>query len=417
MAYPQDYYENIYYSKIFDTYEEAYDFCNSLPRPAVEQCIKGIVHKTADPQKFKGLEAVAKVLAVAVAAVVLVVLGITVKVKDLAKAILKILKTIFGIVESIAGILKSVLNAIHFHELLAIHKAAYSLAPAYRKLVNKVYSEISNVSERLGFTAEFMNLALRNARAVVLSSSSLIWRPYDMAELEWWSRFDTWSSKANERLTEYKGHPEAVFEDIDEWLIRDAESVGAEKQKGALGTIADTAKKLAETVEDVKSVRDNVGKMIAELPESVQKYVRPVTDQILEKFDNFYYDTYTPTIEALNIEVEASHQRENVLLERLENLDITVKTSTVRIKNWERLPPEERETEEMHQEEISTRPYRRDSVEFEAAVAEEEKRVAELREQRKAITPPTPAPTVLKYEPEKPAAKPAKLYWWTVGDY
>lgn len=417
MAYPVDYWDQAYYRKTFDTYEEGVAFCSTLPRPAVTDCIKGLQHKKADPNVLKNLETLAKVIAIAVATIVAVVLLFTIPWAMLFQIVLTILKTLFNIVKSVANLLKGVLDAIRFHELLAIHRAAYSLAPAYRELVNRVYSEISKVSEQLGLGAQFMNLALRNARAIVLSASSLIGRSYDMGELEWWTRFDGWTSKANERLTSYKEHPELVFEDIDEWLIRQGVTEGTEKQGGVLATVADTAQKAAQTVEDVKGVRDDLGKTIADLPADVQKYVRPVTDPILNKFDNFYYDTYQPAIGALGIEVEESGKREAVLLQRIEGIDLTIKTSTVRLKEWERLPPEERTEEEDHQEEISNRQYRRQSEEYETVVVEEDKRIEMIREERKITAVPAPPPEVLTYEPEKPAPLPPRLRWWDVGDY
>jgi len=64
------------------------------------------------------------------------------------------------------------LEAIHYDTLLKIHEIAYIVSGDYRVQVNKIYGRIAEVSEALGLGAQFINLALRNARAITLDAVS-----------------------------------------------------------------------------------------------------------------------------------------------------------------------------------------------------------------------------------------------------
>jgi len=351
-------------------------------------------------------------------AAVLAIIGITMPWMTFFAALGKLIAGVVSVVKLTANLLRNVLNAIHFHELLQLHRIAYSLAPAYRNLVNQVYSKIADVSKSLGYDAEFLNLALRNARAVVLSSTSLFGKGYDIAELEWWTRFEGWTDQANRRLTKYKKRPDLVFEDIDEWLIRDAHKQGAEKQKSVLSDIAEAAGHIAGLIEDVKTVRGDLGQLIAELPADVQKYVRPVTDPILKTFDDFYFEKYTPTVEALGIQAEENRVNIEASRLKIEGLDLTISKNPVKIGDWEAFEPAERRRQEEIAEDTYTAPAQRNAEVFTSVSSEETEKIVQEQKAREVPVKPPPAPEYLTYEVEEEMPPPEVYRWWEKGgDY
>jgi len=245
-----------------------------------------------------------------------------------------------------------------------------------------------------------MNLALRNARALVLSASSTIGRPYDLADLDWWVTFDAWSEKASKKLERYEENPEEFLYDLDEWVVRQSVDQQSGAAATALATIADTAEKVAGTIEDVKEVRDDLGQMIADLPASVQKYVRPITDPIIKRFDDFYFDTYTPAVEALGIEAEQN--RMNIERHRLkiEGLDLTISKNPVKIGDWEAFEPAERRRQEEIAEDTYTRPAQRNAEVFTRVSSEETEKIVQEQKQKEVKIKPAPTPEYLTYEAE-----------------
>jgi len=313
---------------------------------------------------------------------------------------------------------KLFLDVIHFHELLRIHEILYALLPSYRRAVGFVYDRISKVSEQLGFAPQFMNLALRNARALVLSASSTIGRPYDLADLDWWVTFDAWSEKASEKLEKYKENPEEFLYDLDEWVVRQSVDQQSGAQATALATIADTAEKVAGTIEDVKEVRDDLGQMIADLPASVQKYVRPITDPIIKRFDDFYFDTYTPAVDALGIQAEENRINIEASRLKIEGLDLTISKNPVKIGDWEAFEPAERRRQEEIAEDTYTRPAQRNAEVFTRVSLEETEKIVQEQKAKEIKVKPAPTPEYLTYEAEKAPPTPEAFRWWSAGgDY
>jgi len=310
------------------------------------------------------------------------------------------------------------LELIHFHELLRLHEVLYMLVPKYRAAVEFIYDRIAKVSEQLGLGAAFMNLALRNARALVLSASSTIGRPYDLADLDWWTTFDKWSERANKKIGMYRDNPELFLTDLDEWVIRGAVDQQSGSQITTLATLASTAETVAGVVEDVKTVRDDFGKLVAELPAEVQKYVRPITDPIVKKFDDFYFDTYTPAVEALGIEAERNRMDIDAARFKIDELDLTISKNPVKIGDWETFEPAERRRQEEIAEDTYTAPAQRNAEVFTSVSSEETERIVQEQKAQEVPVKPTPTPEYLTYEVEEAPPPPEVYRWWEKGgDY
>lgn len=93
------------------------------------------------------------------------------------------------------------LEAIHYDTLLKIHEIAYIVSGDYRVQVNKIYGRIAEVSEALGLGAQFINLALRNARAITLDVNASIGRFYDIGEIAWMKNLSGFLESWNDSVT------------------------------------------------------------------------------------------------------------------------------------------------------------------------------------------------------------------------
>jgi len=323
-----------------------------------------------------------------------------------------------SIIDAVVTVFKNFLELIHFHELLRVHNILYQLLPKYREAVNFIYYRISRVSEAIGFDAQFINLALRNARAVVLTASSMIGRPYDLAELDWWNNYDKLTEKINNDMSKYEDNPEALFQDIDEWIIRDSQDQMAGSQTSILSGVDAALQKVDTVITDVVTLRNEVGQFQEQLPEEVQKYTRPIIDPVLNRFDTFYYNDYAPTMQAIGVEVGENRQNIEINKQKVDMLNLRIDTSDIYIGRWDDLTPDQQEEQQTRLEQRSTANFQNDTDNLTSISYEREQA---LQKEAESI-PEIPTKEYTKPEPMKKQNPPVKRpslpkAGWFVGDY
>lgn len=192
------------------------------------------------------------------------------------------------------------LDFIHFDTLSRVNNVAQLVSKDYRQMMGKVYGSIAEYSEALGLGANYLPLLLENARAVVLDVSSSLGRSYDMCEIVWLQELSNWSKRVNKVGVKYKNRPELLIQDINDWIIKPH----VDDKAAATSTVFRTVDGLLDTTEDVVNkvvkTRNDIGKLVHDLPGFIRKDIEPKIRAVTKQFDDFISYKYRPAIEAVN---------------------------------------------------------------------------------------------------------------------
>jgi len=314
--------------------------------------------------------------------------------------------------------ISALLTAIHFDTLVSVHKLAFLVSEDYRVIIRGVYSEITRISEALGYGPYFMVLFLQNARNLVLDVSTSMGMKYDLAQVEWLSVSQGYLKSFSAATYRYSNNPEALLFDLERWVDRPAMDRKGEFIQAIIRGVQRTTEAVEEIVTDVVVIRDDIDKLVKDLPETIRNRVDPVIAPYIEKFDTFITETYDPYKASLDSIMEGitslqGRQREEVavLIDRL-------KKPADYLLEIDHFSDEDRFDQERKFGDISTRQYHRDVNEF---VQKAEPASAELAKIREALRAVIPMPLGFPEEietPVRPAGVKASLRkTWFVGDY
>lgn len=321
-------------------------------------------------------------------------------------------------IESIAASFSAMLTAIHFDTILATHNIALLVSEDYRVMMNGVYSEMSEVSAALGFYPQFLALAIRNSRTLVLDVSSTLGMEYDMAQVQWLSTFQEYLHKFNEKAREYENNPAALFEDIDNWIDKPAMDTKGSFMARTIAsldrglTIIDTA------VKDTIRIREDLHRLADDLPDNIRKHVKPWIDDLTKDFDRFVTETYDPYKTQLDSIIKGLNKMQDSSRKDLDGIVRRLKKPGDYLMEIDKMGPWDRLDQERKVADISTREYRRDVAEF---TVKTESVSAELEKIREALKHVSLMPLEFPGEIEKPSrpagvkAEPKET--WFVGDY
>lgn len=228
-------------------------------------------------------------------------------------------------VSAIATNFKAFLTAIHFNTLMQINNLAYLVSSDYRKMMSKVYGELAKFSNAIGVGSQFVTLAIRNARNVVLDVSTMLGRGYDIAEVAWLNEMNNFFSIVNVHAKQIANDPYYLLELIDLWIYKPALNLKGQTVQGIFTTIRNALDGLEGLVENVDKVRDDFQQLYDDLPTKIQEKLDPFMEAVIEPINDFIDDVYTPELEKVNLVLDAFD-------ERLNDKDSEVKEITDRLK-------------------------------------------------------------------------------------
>lgn len=326
--------------------------------------------------------------------------------------------TVSSYVGAIAKGFQAFLNAIHFKTIMAIHNIAFIVSEKYRRFMDRIFRRISKVSEALNLGPHFLNLALRNARAVVLSASTILGRPYDIAEVTWIYNLNGFLEKFNRHIGAYRNHPERIFRDIDKWLIKDSVNLEGSAMQTVYLTVEGIINGTKALAEDIIRLQDDTERFIADLPENMRERIQEHTGPIMEKFNYHVQEVYAPRLALLDSVM--SEVKDGLALNQGEIgsvVDRLTRPGDLLI-DIDGLSDTDRRAQEEKIASVAFRPLNRDAEESarltDGVSAELAKLAAALRIER----PPPEWKTPEVEIPGRPADTPVEpRKTWFVGDY
>lgn len=310
------------------------------------------------------------------------------------------------------------LEAIHFKTILAIHQIASVVSDDYRAMWVNVYSEMGKISYALGYSADFLNIIIRDSRNVVLDASAMMGQKYDLAEITWMKSFQDYIKVFSDQAKAYTKNPAAVFYDIDKMLTKPAVDNKAAIMQTVYSTIESTIKFTKAVVDQTDKLRIDLGKLISDLPEQIRGEVKPLFDRVTKDFADWVQGTYKPSLKVLDSVISTLGIKQDVAAASARELAARLKKPGDYLREIDKLPRAEREDQEGKITEITLRPWV-----YEAGVFREitDAAIAERQESIRRLEAPTEraAWAIPELEaPERPAATPVEpRKTWFVGDF
>lgn len=359
---------------------------------------------------------------IAIPAIITAVTAATSAISSASLQSLSILSKIKLGVEVFVGSLelsfKAFLTAIHFDTLMGVHKVAMLVSEDYRGVIRAVYGEITKVSSALGFGPYFLVLALQNTRNLIMDVSTSLGMRYDLAEVQWLSTFQGYLKNFAGATYRYSNNPEALFFDLSRWVERDALDKKGMFIEGLVTTIEKTTEAVTGVIESVVVIRDDLSKLVMDLPEAIRSQVEPAIMPYIEKFDTFIIDTYDPYKRELDRIIGQVKSLQDSQRLKMTSLVDRLKKPADYLFEIDKLEDWEREDQEKKLDDISGRYYRRQLSDMSDAM---EPVRAELAKVRDALLRPVELLPWEGGELEAPVAKPIgeidKAKTWYVGDY
>lgn len=326
--------------------------------------------------------------------------------------------TVKVFITTLAASFKSFLSAIQFGLWMSVHRIAYMVSEDYRVMIGNVYSEISRVSYALGLGPWFLLHAFQNVRTLVLHTSATFGREYDMAQIEWLSTSMSYLKVFQERAYRYKDNPYAFFYDLEQLIERPAINAAGAGNAALILTIDKLVDGIESVVSDIETVRDDVSKLVKQLPESIREHIDPLIDPIIKRFDTFKTEAYDPTITKFNLIFAEINSAQIRTKDKIGSLVNRLKRPGDYLSEIDTFSEFERQIQERQVADLASRGLTRDSVEVESYATETSAELERIRLALKYVTlEPLDMPVELE-APARPAGVPAKeRESWNVGDY
>jgi len=254
----------------------------------------------------------------------------------------------------------AMLVAIRFQTFVGVHKIALLVSEEYRLIMSEVYGEIRKVSSALGYGPEFLLLLTQNSKKLIQDVGSTFGREWDLTEVQWLSTFQDYMGKFSGAAYKYRDNPEALLYDLGRWVEQPAVNTKGAFMAKLVETVDDTVEKTEEIVGNIVTVRDDIDKLVKDLPEDISKQIAEAIDPYVSKFDDFITDKYDPGMKAFNEVFDTIKAYQAELKTRADELIERLKKPADYLLEIDSLSDEDRLDQEIKIDDLSSRYYKRE---------------------------------------------------------
>lgn len=316
----------------------------------------------------------------------------------------------------LGGTFQSFLQAIHFKELLSMHKMGMILSKDYREMMNKVYKEISEFSYQVFGTTETLHLLLQGGRQMIYSMSSAVGYPVDIAELEFIQTMDETLQKISERADDYADNPELIFDDLAEWVYSPLGDKYSTINQGFVLALEGVVQGVDGLAQQVFNINHQTQQMVSYLPSPLRGKVQDILEPLDERITTFQYDIYEPKMSELDGALNESQRNTRENKEEVSGLTRRLLNPADYITEIDKLDSSDRDREKRKINVSLNEPVDRDIEELDTAIDKEVE--ADIEAKEIIPEPKTVPPDFMELEPEKKITPVARQRTgWSVGDY
>ena len=308
---------------------------------------------------------------------------------------------ITGYINAVSAGFQSFLEAIHFKTLMGIHQVAYLISTDYRETVQKIWGQISEVSAALGMTADWMGLVLRDTKHLVLDVSSMLGQSYDLGEVAYMQSLSSYLGSFSKEAHRYQNNPSLLLWDLDQWVTKPAIDAKAATVQVWLATVEKTVAGVKLLAEDVTRVRNDIMKLVADLPEFLKKHIAPFLTPLIKQLDDFMRLTYDPAMKLISGSITTLQADQATAKKQIQGTVDRLSRPGRLLREIKSLPPAQRAEDEADVADLAASAPSRTAVDLE-----------DLADVSRAIIDADIAAEIPAYEPavpELPEIKPAPL--------
>lgn len=325
---------------------------------------------------------------------------------------------IFTTVKWLSGTFQSFLQAIHFKELMMLNQMAMILSKDYREMMLKVYQQISEFSQQVFGRAEVLQLLLQGSRQLIYASSSAVGYPVDIAEVEWVQYLDETLSKVADNAEKYQNTPEAIFDDIAEWVYKPIGDKYSTINQGFVTFTEGLVNSVGGLTETVFGINEQTQNVVSYLPSplrgTLQKTLEPIDNRITE----FQYDVYEPKMAEIDHVLSQTAKENETNRQRMSSLTDRLINPADYLTELDDLPTEVRVPEKRKIDISLQEPERQEIDQVNTHVKEYQVETDIQFEEIRVPAPITRQPIVLDKEPVDIKKPPVQgRSGWFVGDY
>jgi len=252
------------------------------------------------------------------------------------------------------------LDRIHFDTLMRINRLAEIVSADYREMMNKVYAEISDFSNAIGFGPYGLAVFIENARQVVLDTSAMAGNRYDIGQVYWVADLQRLLTKIHVTSSAISRNPLILFQHFDELIREKRVNEAAETARWLRLDIDNIINRADIVVTALGTVTQDLRKLNQDLPSSIRSAIGPMLEGILGPFDDWKRDVYDPYRDDLKTSLRVLGQRSNMLEGFAVHITDRLKKPGDLVKDVDLLPLEEKERQEDLISDVASRTFGRE---------------------------------------------------------
>jgi hypothetical protein len=313
---------------------------------------------------------------------------------------------------------KTFAEAIHLKTIIAVHRIAYFASEDYRQMMNEVFRKIRNASEAMGLGPYFINLALQNARTIVLDVSAMMGRKFDLGNVVWFKTMKGWMEVLEEKAEHYIQEPGALIEDIFDIILKDTINAGASEQQGLFKWVEGAAKVINNTVKDLDTIRKDLMKLINDLPKEIREEIYDEIGGVIHDVNDFFEEDFPRYKDHVYGIIEAINGDQNSLQSRVGGIVDRISKPGDLLEGVDALDSWDRRRQEEKINDVANRQSWRESDELAGEAEHSFQRLARLADAlEREFEPPDYHVPEQKKPTQPPGEQSSGPDTWYVGDY
>jgi hypothetical protein len=191
-------------------------------------------------------------------------------------------------------------KAIQLDLLFKIHQIAYLVSEDYRTMMQKVFNQVSQVSNALGWGSMTLALLFQNVRTSVMDISTTMGTGYDLAEVKWLQTYNELLKDWSNNAKKYESDPHALL-----WMIANSVERPGYDAKGAttrtvMQGVESALTLVKTTVEGATKIKNDLTKLISDLPAVIRDQWMPEIRKLNAQVDDFIRLNYNPAMKAVD---------------------------------------------------------------------------------------------------------------------
>uniref|UniRef100_A0A6H1ZNR4 Uncharacterized protein n=1 Tax=viral metagenome TaxID=1070528 RepID=A0A6H1ZNR4_9ZZZZ len=261
-------------------------------------------------------------------------------------------------------------EAIQLKLLFQIHQIAYVVSDDYREMMTRVFTQISKVSESMGFGSLGLALLFQNVRSVVLDVSTSMGTSYDIAEIKWLSTYNEILKDISKRAAIYTKSPNALLWEIALTTEKPGYDAKGATVRSMLQGIESALTLIKTTVEGAEKIRKDLTKLVADLPAVIRDQFMPEIRKLNTYVDDFIKLNYDPTMKAAELAFDKVGNDLKKNRDDVSKISGRLKRPGRYIQEIDTLPPNEKIEDETALSTIVERGMIRDVMDLENSLKE-----------------------------------------------